>query len=213
MALSRRRVAILVTTVLLAAAASAMALRPPAGPRSARVFDADRLADLEAEMWQAYYRRQKVVLFRTLVVTLREQLRYPWSKATLAAFYLARAAATFAGSASDYEKVVPDLRAAYTIARDWTGAGFDPEQVARAELAWWVARRDPRANQPENVGRLIAVLYGRFYEIPEGAVSEAGLLRAGAAALRDRGGAGADWTEVRRLLRASYRSLHQALLI
>jgi hypothetical protein len=183
-------------------------VRPPPGPRSARLFDPDRLADLEVEMWRAYYRRDKAVLFRTLVVALREQFHYPWSKATRAAFYLARAAATFGARSTDYEPVVPDLRQAYQIARDWTGAGFDPDQVARAELAWWVARRDPRTSQPEAVGRLIAVLYARFYQLPVQQVSEAGLLRARAAALRDRGG---DWPEVRRLLRASYRSLSGGL--
>jgi peptidoglycan/xylan/chitin deacetylase (PgdA/CDA1 family) len=198
--------------------------RPPPGPRSARLFDPDRLAELEVEMWQAYYRRQKTHLFATLVVALREQFRYPWSKATRAAYHLARAAARFAGSTGGYERVLPDLRAAYAIARGWTGAGFDVDEVARAELAWWVARRDSRTRQPENVGQLIAALYGKFYELPPGRVDEAGLLRARAADLRDRGAAAEeearqhgttppppDWAEVSRLLHASYRALHDAL--
>ena len=54
--------------------------------------------------------------------------------------------------------VLPDLEHAYAIAKDWTGATYDPSAVARAELAWWIARRDPAARSPENVGALIAGL-------------------------------------------------------
>ena len=51
---------------------------------------------------------------------------------------------------------MPDLEAAYSTARDWLDAGFDPPAVARAELAWWVARRIPGQNSVEQVGGLIA---------------------------------------------------------
>jgi hypothetical protein len=83
--------------------------------------------------------------------------------------------------------------------------------VARAELAWWVARRDPAQRDPANVGKLISVVYSRFYELPEDKVREAGLLRARAADLRDRGGVNPNWGEISRLLHESYRSLRAAL--
>jgi hypothetical protein len=206
-----RRVVLLASVVLLAAAVWAVGFQVPPGPRSARVFEPDRLADLEAQMWRDYYQQQNLALFRDLVITLRQQFRYPWGKATRVGLHLARAAATFGTATGDYQRVLPDLEAAYTIARDWTGAHFDPAQVARAELAWWVARRDPRARSPENVGRLLAVLYARFYEVPESTVAEAGLLRARAAALRDRGGGAPDWPAISALLRGSYRSLRAAV--
>src|SRR5688572_11195927 len=138
----------------------------PAGPRSLRAFDADRLADLELDMWQAYYRKERLRLFRGLVVTLREQYRYRWSDAVRAGSHLARAASTFGDARSDYERVLPDLEAAYDIARRWTGARFDPAAVARAELAWWVARRVPGQNSPEQIGSLIADEYALLYETP-----------------------------------------------
>jgi hypothetical protein len=111
----------------------------------------------------------------------------------------------------DYELVLPDLERAITIAKDWTGAGYDPAVVARAELAWWVARRDDRTNSVDNVGGLIAELYAKFYEVPLYSVAEAGRLRAEAAALRDQSGQRADWEKVACLLDASYRTLHAAL--
>lgn len=186
-------------------------LSAPPGPRSLRVFDPPRMADLELDMWQAYYAKQNVRLFRGLVTMLHEQYRYPWGKALVAGFHLARAAASFGEAKSAYERVLPDLERAYEIAKDWTNAGFDPAAVARAELAWWVARRVPGHDRPENVGRLIADEYALLYEVPRERVLEAGILRATAGKLRDQGGARADWPAVAKLLHESYRSLHNAV--
>jgi hypothetical protein len=199
--------------IFLAAAAGAfwgLAVHVPPGPRSARDFDPDRLAELEVDMWRAYYNRENINLFRTLLTALREQFRYPWSKAGSAGYHLARAASDFGKATDHYERVLPDLEKAYGICREWTGAAFDPAEVARAELAWWVARREPAQRAPENVGRLIGVLYARFYELPEEKVREAGLLRARAADLRDRGGLNPDWPQIGQLLHQSYRSLQAA---
>src|SRR6185436_11248102 len=125
---------------------------PPRGPRSLREFDPDRMADLELRMWQAYYANERVRLFALLVTTLREQYHYSWTTATVEGFHLARAAATFAELKGQYEVVLPDLERAYQTAARWHRAGFDPRAVARAELAWWVARRTPGQNDPEQVG-------------------------------------------------------------
>ncbi len=183
----------------------------PAGPRSIRAFDADRLADLELDMWQAYYRKERLRLFRGLVVTLREQYRYRWSDAVRAGSHLARAASTFGDARSDYERVLPDLEAAYDIARRWTGARFDPAAVARAELAWWVARRVPGQNSPEQIGSLIADEYALLYETSRDRVANPALLRARAARLRDDGGEAADWVTIAQMLRQSYRELAGAV--
>jgi len=183
----------------------------PPGPRSIRVFDPDRVADLELDMWQAYYAREKVRLFRGLLISLHEQNRYPWAKAAVAGFHLARAAATFAEARSDYEQVLPDLERAYATEREWTQAGFDPAAVARAELAWWVARRVPGQDSADHVGALIADENALLYEVPRERVLHASVLRARAGKLRDEGGDHADWTTVSTLLRQSYRELHSAL--
>src|SRR5712671_7518711 len=68
-------------------------LKPPSGSRSLLVFDPNRMADLEVDMWQAYYRKENLRLLRGLVVTLREQYRYSWAQAAVTGFFLARAAA------------------------------------------------------------------------------------------------------------------------
>jgi hypothetical protein len=206
LALSRRR--LIVLGVVAASVGYLLFLHTPPGTRSIREFDPDRVARLELDMWRAYYEKQNVRLFVLLTVLLREQRRYTWAKAATEGFYLARPAARFARLTGDYETVLPDLERAYTMARDWTGADYDPAAVARAELAWWIARRDRRANSADNVGRLIADLYARMYRVPVARVAAAGRLRAEAAALRDRGGAQADWGAIGDLLQRSYRELY-----
>jgi len=205
----------LIAVILVAAIYWAVAVRAPASTRSLRAFDPDRVADLEVGMWQAYYAKEKFRLFRLLVVMLREQYHYSWQTAVRAAFHLARAAATFGDATGDYDRVLPDLEAGYAIARDWTDAQFDPKAVARAELSWWSARRDPASGSGADKNRVVAArmteLYALLYEAPAVSVGEAARLRVEAADLRDRASAAPDWNAVSFLLHQSYRSLHDAV--
>jgi hypothetical protein len=202
----------LILGCLVAAGAIAyLALVPPAGPRSIREFDPARTADLELRMWQTYYAKQRVRLFGLLVTLLREQYHYSWATATKEGFYLARAAATFGDATSNYDRVLRDLESAYTVAQRWLGAGFDPRQVARAELAWWVARRMPGQNAPAQVGRLIAEEYALLYEAPVADMIAAAELRAEAAAMRDAQATQPDWPAIGRLLNESYQQLRISL--
>jgi hypothetical protein len=196
---------------IVAAFALAFVLTPPSGSRSLRQFDPERLADLEVRMWQAYYAKERVRLFGLLIATLRQQYHYSWATAATEAFHLARAAATFGDLRTGYDVVLPDLEAAYAKAQSWTDAAFDPRAVARAELAWWVARRVPGQNSPEQVGGLIADEYALLYETTRANVAAAALLRAQAAALRDSEAVHPDWDRIAALLRQSYRELREAL--
>lgn len=198
--------------VLLGGSLAYAAFAPPQGPRSLRQFDADRLADLEVGMWQAYYGKERVRLFGLLVTMLHEQYHYSWATAARQGFYLARAAANFGEARGNYEPLVlPDLELAYATAKDWLGAGFDPAAVARAELAWWIARRVPGQNSPEQVGALMARAYGLLYEAPESTMTSAATLRAKAARLRDLQEKQPDWPTIRDMLRRSYGELHAAV--
>jgi hypothetical protein len=202
---------VLVAFLVVASFGLAYVLTPPRGPRSLREFDADRLASLETRMWQAYYAKERGRLFGLLVTLLHEQYHYSWATAAVEGFHLARAASTFAELKDHYEVVLPDLEAAYAKVRAWTGATFDARAVARAELAWWEARRIPGKNSAEQVGQLIAEEYALLYESSPPAMAAAGLLRAQAGALRDAQAEQPDWPAIARLLRDSYRELRLAL--
>jgi hypothetical protein len=206
----RLRVFVAIAVLGIGAAGYALTAAPD-GPRSLRQFEPRRLADLELRMWQAYYAKENARLFGLLVTLLREQYRYPWWRAVEEGFHLARAAATFGNARSDYEQVLPDLEAAYATARGWLDAGFDPAAVARAELAWWVARRIPGQNSVDQVGGLIADEYALLYEVPRERVLASALLRAEAAAMRDGTSANPDWPAIARLLNESYERLHEGV--
>ena len=96
-------------------------------------------------------------------------------------------------------------------ARSWLRADFDPAAVARAELAWWVARRTPGRNDAAIVGDLIADEYALLYETSRDLVMLPAHLRAEAAALRDANAANPDWDTIGRLLQQSYAALSRAL--
>lgn len=209
--MSRLRAVFLVACGMAAAFALALVLTPPRGARSMREFNPPRLADLEVRMWQAYYAKERLRLFGLLVTMLHEQYHYSWATATLEGFHLARAAATFGDLQSGYDVVLPDLEAAYAKAKSWTHAEFDPRAVARAELAWWVARRVPGQNSAEQIGGLIADEYALLYETTRARVEAAALLRAQAAALRDAQAGRPDWERIGRLLLQSYSELRSAL--
>jgi hypothetical protein len=199
--------ALVLCLIVGAGAAGYIAAVPPPGPRTIRQFDPSRMADLELRMWQAYYNKEKVRLFALLVTALREQYHYSWIMAARQGFHLARAAAAFGDAKDHYEDVLPDLEAAYGAAKDWLHAGFDPHAVARAELAWWVARRLPGQNSPLQVGSLMADEYSLLYQASRERVARAALLRAEAAALRDADPQHPDWETIGDLLRRSYREL------
>jgi hypothetical protein len=190
---------------------AALAFTPPRGQRSLRQFEPTRLADLELRMWQAYYAKERVRLFALLVAMLHEQYHYSWAVAATEGFHLARAAATFADLRGSYDDVLPDLEAAYARAKSWMNASFDERAVARAELAWWVARRAPGENTAEHIGQLMAAEYALLYDTTPAVVASAAQLRAQAAALRDAQADHPDWDRIGRLLRQSYTDLLMAL--
>ena len=208
---ARRRILILISIVLVSVFIYAGFVATPSGPRDVRAFDPDRTAALEVDMWKAYYDKRNVALFLDLVTLNREMYRCPRSTAARIAYHFARAAATFASIRSAYEQVLPDLEDGYRIARDWSGLTYDPAIIAKAELAWWIARRIPGKDSPEQVGGLIADLNAQFYAVPREKVLDASILRARAGRLRDEGGPAANWPEIGRLLAESYQLLHKGV--
>jgi hypothetical protein len=185
---------------------------PPPGPRLLTRFDAPRVAELELNVWRSYYGREPVQLFVGLATMMREQYHYSWAVAATEAFYFARACIKFRDLNGNFEDVVlPDLEHGYATAQVWLHAGYDPHRVARAELAWWVARRVAGRSDPVQLGGLMASQYALLYEVPLDHVLKAATLRAQAEALRDVEGARPNWDEIARLLHDAYTELRARL--
>jgi len=199
-----RMVAVAVAAIFCSAATPISALRV--------AFIPDEVAAAETRMWQAYYDLDLARLHRELVTLLRSQFGVSPEDAESIARSLGAAAMKFERSRGRYEQVVfPDLVAAYRKLRFVLKRDFDPKEAARAELAWWVARRTPGRDSPQQVGKRIAELYAVLYGGERPGFLEAGVLRAEAARLRDLGGVHCDWAGVERLLRRSYWVLAGAI--
>lgn len=174
-----------------------------------RKIDAERLAAAETRMWKMYYGQStQVSLGRELLALLREQFGLSYRSAYKVARDLASATLKFRETRDNYEAVVlPDLTNAYTTLRDATDGDWNPEDVARAELDWWVARRTPGLRSPEQVGASISKEYSLLYGRTNPDIDKAGLLRAQAAALRDQSGPNTDWNHIQKMLTDSYGAL------
>jgi hypothetical protein len=177
-------------------------------------FDPALMAESETIMWQAYYTRDDTALGMALVKMLNEQFGLTVIEAAELGEPLARTAMAFARASGDYEQsVLPGLVNFYTRVRDLSGGTWNPDEVARAELAWWVARRTPGEDSPENVGRLIADLYAKLYGASNVHIERAGLLRAQAAAIRDAAGPNADWVRIQAILTDSFTELRTGIAL
>jgi hypothetical protein len=182
-------------------------------------FEPARVASLETRMWKAYYRRQPLRLFASLVLALREQAQVSWLRALRASLHLTKAAAGFSRAGRDYERFGPDIARAYRLLG--LPDSVDADEVGRRELRWWVVRREIGVTAGEAAGAAIADLYAAIYELPQERIAEAARLRGLAAEVRDRGAAddpdgargegSSYWPEVARLLDASYRRLREEL--
>lgn len=178
-----------------------------AGPSRGRL-DPAAVAAAETRMWQAYYAGDTTRLGIELIRLLRSHYGLSLWDAKDVGERFAGAAMTFRDTRSDYEPaVLPGLTDAYARLGQATGRPIQADAAARAELAWWVARRRPGSRSPQQVGRRIAELYAALYGGPVDDFLEAGVLRATAAATRDRAGDAVDWAEIESQLRDSYQAL------
>lgn len=175
-------------------------------------FNPDKVARAEAQMWQAYYSDNKTKLGLEMIRLMRNQHGLSLFEAKKISELLASSAMQFRSAKGNYEAVaLPDLTQAYQLIKQASGKSFDPEDAARAELAWWIARRTPGQDSQEHVGMKIAKLYAILYDHEPSTFLKAGVLRAEAGKLRDSGGEHADWERVEDLLKKSYRELKTAL--
>lgn len=196
---------LMVAACAAAAIVAAVALRPRAP------FDTAAVADAETRMWFAYYSGETPMISGYLEEMLRRQFGVPVYPSQEVARRFSIAAMRFRSVQGGYEtNTLPYLTEAYRVLAANAGATFNPYEAAKAELAWWIARRAPETNSVEAIGASIANLYRTLYGGDHPSFETAGRLRAEAAALRDAGRGNADWHRIRTLLRRSYAELGRA---
>jgi hypothetical protein len=174
-------------------------------------LDSKKIAAAETSMWQAYYSNQPSKLGKELIALLRHQFGLSLLQALSVSKDLMDATLTFNKSQGDYNnKVLPHLVKAYEKIRKARNENWDADDAAKAELEWWVARRTPGKNSPEQVGHSIARLYTILYGKSNPDIERAGYLRAKAASIRDSKGLSQDspeWKQIHVMLEESYDTL------
>lgn len=199
------------TLILIGILCLSLTALPTAWPDTRVEIDSVKVAAAETNMWRAYYSGNLTILRTELINLLRSQFGLSHVDALDVGAHFSSAAMIFESTRGNYKQtVLPGLVRAYSQLKDKLSADFDPEEAARAELDWWAARRTPGKDSPEAVGQLIAHLYAVVFGGDQSMFESAGLLRAQAAHLRDKGGAQCDWGKVESLLLDSYQALQEA---
>jgi hypothetical protein len=216
----RRGRALLIATVVASAAVLGYASIDLYFPHSSdiRAFDPDEVARLDTAMWRAYYDRERVRLFLELAQLLRTQYGLPFLRSNVVAYRAAHAAFVFKDGheRADYERALPDLVAFYAALRDVSTTPFDADEAARLELEWWIVHRERDRHAEGDLARALAELGATIYGVPAERLAVHARLRAEAMTIRDtKADAGGvtevDWARIDALLRASWRSLHDAV--
>lgn len=182
------------------------------------------IADAEVKTWQAYYLKDAKLLQERTAVLLKAQynIQDPRALHQLADSFFA-AYFKFAAMPQDsteqayQQEILPLVVSAYQQLKEATNATWNAADAARADLSWWVVRRQGNLSNPEFVGKRIANFYRVIYGAndPQGLFNRAGYLRAVAANYRDLcqdhwgGVSESDWQIIRSLLEASYGRLAQ----
>jgi hypothetical protein len=181
---------------------------------SLRDFQPDEVGRLETAMWKSYYAHERLPLFSQLATLLRRQYGLPILRSYVVAYHAARGAVVFqrGHSHADYEQALPEIVAFYSGIRRVSSEDFDVKQAARRELDWWIVHREREAHPPLALDRSLAALQAELYHLPEDQLAEHARFRAEATRLCDTIVAKGDstaqqWTEIERLLHASWGSL------
>jgi uncharacterized protein YndB with AHSA1/START domain len=181
-------------------------------------FDADSVADLEAEGWRAYYDRRWGPLLRLLVTLSQDQFHIPFPLSAVAAYYVTRAAFAWAPVRHDAREVQTWYTRFYRLARRYSGLEFEPRKAAALELEYNDVHRrlvgvEDKSAFVDTMTRLHAEIFG----LSPAKARYSAERRVLAATIVDRitGGLSSDpesdWAQIHTALRECYRSIQSQL--
>jgi hypothetical protein len=181
-------------------------------------LNAERLAELEAGGWRAYYDRNWPLVVKLMVQLNQEQFHIPFPLSVVAAFHIARASVAWAPVDNKPDETRLHLLRFYRIARRWSELRFDPVRAADRELTYWIEHRrlvgDPdKSAFVDAMTALHAELFGlspeRMRESAEWRVRASNtvdLITGGTSVDPE-----ADWAKLEQELRECYRSVNREL--
>jgi hypothetical protein len=178
----------------------------------------DRIAELEAGGWRAYYDRDWVKLLQLMVQLNQEQFHIPFPLSVVAAFHVARGSIAWAPVDHDLDEVRRHFRRFYRMARRWSGMQFDPATAARLEIDYWVEHRRLVGNPDKGPFiEAMTMLHSHVFDLSPERARESAEWRVEANNTVDRitgklsENPEADWAELEDELRRCYRSIQREL--
>lgn len=177
-------------------------------------FNFQKMAQLDSDMWRAYYNHQFFKLFFLLVRLMKTQFRFNWAITLQLAYYSGWAAAYYRikkhkGVRND--KVLDNLTRFYKLISENSLEAFDYTKAAKRELAWWDIHRKSYKNNKE-LEQSLADGMAAIYNIPASNLSEYAHYRAEAMILPrhegDKQPIPTDWQKVTEMLVKAWGSLH-----
>lgn len=183
--------------------------------RTRRPLNPDYLAQLDADMWLAYYNHRFLKLF-LLLLKLNYSLFRPNIVTTLrGAFHSALAAVVFRKTKGheDTARILKHLTSFYKLLSGYMHP-FDYAHAAKLELAWWLIDRYPSQYKQSRAAALAETM-AVIYNLPTDKLKAYGEKRASAMELlgdyHHDTHATVNWRLLRKLLRESYRALQESV--
>lgn len=183
-----------------------------------RKFGPQTIAQLETDMWRAYYDKENFRLYRLLVEMLHSHQGFPFLRANYHAYLAAQAAVVFKRGygRKDYELALPYLVKYFRGINDIGQLNCRPEQVAGLELEWWIMHRERLNYGKAALVKSIAEAAGALYNLKSENLIEYAQERTEAMIIRDdqADSDGVDkkkWRQINEKLIHSYKALEYAL--
>lgn len=181
-------------------------------------LEPDRIAELEAGGWRAYYDHDWPKLVRLMVQLNQEQFHIPFPLSVVAAFHVARGSIAWVPVDHDEAAVRRHFLRFYRMARRWSGLTFDPRRAADLEVNYYVEhRRLIGETDKSSFVEAMAALHAELFSLPVDVMRESAEWRVRANNTVDQitGGTSTnverDWAQLESELRECYRSIQRAL--
>ncbi|HSX35993.1 MAG TPA: hypothetical protein VLH84_03615 [Patescibacteria group bacterium] len=177
--------------------------------KNLREFDYIKTAQLDTDMWRAYYGHNFFLLFVLLLRLMRTQFQFSRRLALRAAYYAAIAATNYRlrYGRKTFPVALKNLAKFYLFISRNATEPFDYTKAAELELEWWNIHRYPEEYDKKlsvSLAATMAVVYnGNTKDF-----LRYGEYRARAMILRDNSKSRPDWEEIDSLLKASWKALH-----
>ena len=178
----------------------------------------ERLAELEAGGWRAYYDRDWPKLIKLMVQLNQEQFHIPFPLSMVAAYHVARGSVAWAPAKNDPAVVRGHFTRFYRIARRWSGMQFEPRRAAELEVGYWIEHRRLVGNPDKSTFiEAMTALHSHLFQLPPERMRESAEWRIRANNTVDlitgrlSKDPEADWAKLDEELRQCYRSIQREL--